>query len=337
MREGADGEAAPPRRAIDRRRAAASPKRPSSRRQAAEPAPRQGPAPSPRAQGCAAELRSRLRSSRTARRWSSARSTTSRRSPKPSPPRKPSPSRSAARSKKAAAEAEVAVPEPAPPEAPPAETADEEAAPAKPARKRATKAKATPPAQAGRGDIPARGEQRHQHGRRRRWAAAQRLVAAHLRLTLPRACKARGTFNRPFTGRNGKRPAMKSPVARFARLLMLALMLVVSTWQPAAAQDSDAGPSILRDTETELLFKDISRPMIVAAGLDPEQRQRRAAQRSRDQRLRRDRPDGLCPDRPARGGGQREPAARRDRARARPRRRRPFDPPPARREGSDRA
>jgi predicted Zn-dependent protease len=62
---------------------------------------------------------------------------------------------------------------------------------------------------------------------------------------------------------------MKSPVARFARLLMLALMLVVSTWQPAAAQDSDAGPSILRDTETELLFKDITRPMIIAAGLDP--------------------------------------------------------------------
>ena len=64
---------------------------------------------------------------------------------------------------------------------------------------------------------------------------------------------------------------MKSPVARFTRLLMLALMLVMATWQPAAAQDSDSGggPSILRDTETELLFKDITRPMITAAGLDP--------------------------------------------------------------------
>jgi predicted Zn-dependent protease len=63
---------------------------------------------------------------------------------------------------------------------------------------------------------------------------------------------------------------MNSPVARFARQLMLALMLIVAALQPAAAQDSDAaGPSILRDTETELLFKDITRPMIIAAGLDP--------------------------------------------------------------------
>jgi len=64
---------------------------------------------------------------------------------------------------------------------------------------------------------------------------------------------------------------MNSPVARFVRLMMLSLMLVMATWQPAAAQDSDesAGPSILRDTETELLFKDITRPLIDAAGLDP--------------------------------------------------------------------
>ena len=61
---------------------------------------------------------------------------------------------------------------------------------------------------------------------------------------------------------------MKSPVARLARLLMLALMLAVAAWQPVAAQEG-GGPAILRDTETELLFKDITRPMIVAAGLDP--------------------------------------------------------------------
>ena len=60
---------------------------------------------------------------------------------------------------------------------------------------------------------------------------------------------------------------MNSPVARFARLLMLALILAVAAIRPAAAQD--AGPSILRDSETELLFKDISRPLIVAADLDP--------------------------------------------------------------------
>jgi ribonuclease E len=50
------------------------------------------------------------------------------------PAEEPKPKRR--RSKKAATEAEVAVPEPAPAEAPPAETADQEAAPAKPARKR---------------------------------------------------------------------------------------------------------------------------------------------------------------------------------------------------------
>src|SRR4051795_1544483 len=64
---------------------------------------------------------------------------------------------------------------------------------------------------------------------------------------------------------------MNSPVARFVRLLMLALMLAISAWQPAAAQesDSDSGPSILRDSETELLFRDASRPLIEAAKLDP--------------------------------------------------------------------
>jgi predicted Zn-dependent protease len=63
---------------------------------------------------------------------------------------------------------------------------------------------------------------------------------------------------------------MKSPAARFVRLMMMALILVMAAWQPAAAQDdSSGGPSILRDTETEQLFKDITRPMITAAGLDP--------------------------------------------------------------------
>src|SRR3954470_5493772 len=64
---------------------------------------------------------------------------------------------------------------------------------------------------------------------------------------------------------------MTAPVARFVRLLMLALTLAMSTWQPAAAQesDSDAGPSILRDSETELLLRDATRPLIDAAKLDP--------------------------------------------------------------------
>lgn len=60
---------------------------------------------------------------------------------------------------------------------------------------------------------------------------------------------------------------MPSALARFARLLMLALILTIGFSPPAYAQDADAG--ILRDTETEALFRDISRPLIQAAGLDP--------------------------------------------------------------------
>ncbi len=61
---------------------------------------------------------------------------------------------------------------------------------------------------------------------------------------------------------------MNPSLARFARLLMIVIILSVGAARPAFAQD-DAGPSVLRDTETELLFKQMSRPLIVAAGLDP--------------------------------------------------------------------
>jgi predicted Zn-dependent protease len=61
---------------------------------------------------------------------------------------------------------------------------------------------------------------------------------------------------------------MNSPVARLARLFMMALLLALAGVQPALAQD-DQGPQVLRDTETEALFKDMSRPLIVAGGLDP--------------------------------------------------------------------
>ena len=54
----------------------------------------------------------------------------------------------------------------------------------------------------------------------------------------------------------------RSP-SRFTRLLMLALALAFAAARPAAAQSS------LRDSETELLFRDISAPLITAAGLDP--------------------------------------------------------------------
>ena len=52
-------------------------------------------------------------------------------------------------------------------------------------------------------------------------------------------------------------------MTRCLRLAMLALLLAFAAAQPAAAQ------SVLRDSETELLFRDISRPLIQAAGLDP--------------------------------------------------------------------
>ena len=62
---------------------------------------------------------------------------------------------------------------------------------------------------------------------------------------------------------------MNSPFARLVRLVMLVVMLTVSAVRPAYAQQRDSGPSVLRDTETERLFKDMARPLIVAAGLDP--------------------------------------------------------------------
>ncbi len=56
---------------------------------------------------------------------------------------------------------------------------------------------------------------------------------------------------------------MSNRLSRRARAIVLGLALAVTAVQPVLAQ------SVLRDTETEALFKDISRPMIQAAGLDP--------------------------------------------------------------------
>jgi predicted Zn-dependent protease len=59
---------------------------------------------------------------------------------------------------------------------------------------------------------------------------------------------------------------MRSSFARAVRLLMLAMLLALSVIRPAAAED---GVQILRDSETELLFRDMARPIVIAAGLDP--------------------------------------------------------------------
>ena len=52
-------------------------------------------------------------------------------------------------------------------------------------------------------------------------------------------------------------------MTRLLRLLMAGILLFFAAARPAMAQE------ILRDSETELLFKDISDPLIDAAGLDP--------------------------------------------------------------------
>jgi len=62
---------------------------------------------------------------------------------------------------------------------------------------------------------------------------------------------------------------MNSPLARLMRMVMLMLALGMAAIQPAVAQQDESGPSVLRDTETERLFNDMARPLIVAAGLDP--------------------------------------------------------------------
>jgi predicted Zn-dependent protease len=52
-------------------------------------------------------------------------------------------------------------------------------------------------------------------------------------------------------------------MTRLIRLLMVGILLFFAAARPAMAQ------SILRDSETELLFKEMSEPLIEAAGLDP--------------------------------------------------------------------
>lgn len=73
----------------------------------------------------------------------------------------------------------------------------------------------------------------------------------------------------PGSGRRCEVRSMMSVLSRATRAFMLALVLTLSFAQTASAQDDDSGPSILRDTETEALFKDIATPLAKAANLDP--------------------------------------------------------------------
>ena len=56
---------------------------------------------------------------------------------------------------------------------------------------------------------------------------------------------------------------MSNRFTRFARSIVLGVTLALTAAQPALAQ------SVLRDSETEALFRDISKPLIEAAKLDP--------------------------------------------------------------------
>src|SRR5688572_14707342 len=56
---------------------------------------------------------------------------------------------------------------------------------------------------------------------------------------------------------------MRTSLSRLVRSIMLVLVLALAAARPAAAQ------SVLRDSETELLFRDISAPLITAAGMNP--------------------------------------------------------------------
>ena len=60
---------------------------------------------------------------------------------------------------------------------------------------------------------------------------------------------------------------MSRPLSRLVRMMMLALILGLATARPATAQEQ--GPSILRDTETEVLFSHVAKPLVEAAKLDP--------------------------------------------------------------------
>jgi predicted Zn-dependent protease len=62
----------------------------------------------------------------------------------------------------------------------------------------------------------------------------------------------------------GRRFATRRTASFLVRLLMLVALSFAAVARPAAAQ------SILRDAETELLLRDMSRPLVEAAGLDPD-------------------------------------------------------------------
>ena len=89
------------------------------------------------------------------------------------------------------------------------------------------------------------------------------MVVANLRLS-PYALSARLAGFITGSGAAGERAAMRPRFFRWAR--RTAAALIASLALAAQAQ----GQTILRDSETELLFRDISRPIVAASGLNPD-------------------------------------------------------------------
>ncbi len=78
-----------------------------------------------------------------------------------------------------------------------------------------------------------------------------------------------GALSSPVQGGGVIAALMTFTLSRWARMLMFALALTLGFATPAAAQDEGRRTTVLRDSEAELLFRDISSPLIRAAGLSP--------------------------------------------------------------------
>jgi predicted Zn-dependent protease len=88
-------------------------------------------------------------------------------------------------------------------------------------------------------------------------------------LTLGGAGTVEGLVSSTVQPRRGRASTVAESLSRLMRLLLMALLLALPVARAAAADD-DSGPSVLRDTETEKLFKEMSVPLIKAAKLDPQ-------------------------------------------------------------------
>ena len=88
------------------------------------------------------------------------------------------------------------------------------------------------------------------------------------RLPLPSPLRRQAPISRSAhpAGRAGDRLLPARGRRNLGRYLVLLLLTFLVAGRPALAQDDDA--QVLRDTETEAFFKDISTPLAKAAGLD---------------------------------------------------------------------